>query len=251
MCASTGATSTWLPRRPPAGKWPFAEATAARRQFSQTGKLNLADDRRMPRPANEQMVELATVLTPGRVGPNAVSQHLLIGYDDLSSVQYFGQNLPAWWRKDGKATMNEALQAAEKDYAALGQTCRQFDEALHAEAQQAGGAEYAQLCALAYRQAIAAHKLVAGPGGVPLFFSKENFSNGSIGTVDVTYPSAPLFLRYNPVLLRGMLEPIFYYSESGKWTKPFAAHDVGTYPQANGQTYSKTCPWRRAATCSS
>ncbi|MBD0259017.1 MAG: DUF4965 domain-containing protein [Cytophagales bacterium] len=224
------------------GQMAVAEATAARRQFSQTGKLTLQDDRRMPRPANEQMVELATVLTPGRVGPSVVSQHLLIGYDDLSSVQYFGQNLPAWWRKDGKATMNDALQAAEKEYAALGQTCRQFDEALYAEAEQAGGPEYAHLCALVYGQAIAAHMLVAGPGGVPLFFSKENFSNGSIGTVDITYPSAPLFLHYNPVLLRGMLEPIFYYSESGKWTKPFAAHDVGTYPQANGQTYPEDMP---------
>ncbi|MFN8345231.1 MAG: DUF4965 domain-containing protein [Spirosomataceae bacterium] len=189
---------------------------------------------------------MATVLNFGNVAGKAASKHLLLGYDDIYSVQYFGQNLRGWWRRDPAMTMLKTLQMAEKDYARLSKKSTAFDKKLYDDAAKAGGKAYADLCQLAYRQAIAAHKIVAGPKGEVFFLSKENFSNGSIGTVDVTYPSAPMFLLYNNELAKGLLRFIFDYSESGRWKKDFPAHDIGTYPLANGQTYGEDMPVEEA-----
>lgn len=189
---------------------------------------------------------LATVLPFGQVGSSVVSKNLLIGYDDLQSVQYFGTNLRPWWNKAGDQTIEKQLAAADKEYASVLAKCVAFNKKYFSDNVKAGGEKYAKLSDLSYRQAISAHKLVESPKGEILFLSKENFSNGSINTVDVTYPSAPLFLVYNPELLKGMLNGIFEYSESGKWKKPFPSHDLGTYPLANGQTYGEDMPVEEA-----
>lgn len=185
---------------------------------------------------------LNTVFPLGPVGEAPVERLLLLAYDELYSVQFFHQNLRPWWREEKGASPLALLNQAYKEYEKVMARCDTFNKTLYATALTAGGGHYAQLCVAAYRQSIAAHSLTKSPQKELLFLSKENFSNGSINTVDVTYPSAPLYLAYNPDLLKGMLNGIFYYSESGKWKKPFAAHDLGTYPLANGQTYGEDMP---------
>lgn len=183
---------------------------------------------------------LALVRNFGNV--KAAKGMVMVGYDDIFSIQYFGENLRPYWNRKGDKTIESQFELADKEYEDLIARCYAFDKKFMEEAAEAGGKSYAELCALAYRQAIAAHKLVESPKGELLFFSKENDSNGSIGTVDITYPTAPMMLYFNPELAKGLMNHIFEYSESGRWSKPFPAHDVGTYPQANGQTYGGDMP---------
>ncbi len=194
----------------------------------------------------EQMPALAYVEKLGKVGANGKSGFLMLGYDDIYAIEYFYKRYPAYWKQNGKVTIFDAFQNYKNSYISLMNRCRAFDIQLMEDAIKSGGKEYAELCALTYRQAIAAHKVIADDSGNILFLSKENHSNGCINTVDITYPSSPLFLIYNPELVKGMMTPIFYYSESGRWEKPYPAHDLGTYPVANGQLYGEDMPVEEA-----
>lgn len=194
-----------------------------------------------------KQLSLNTVLNLGRTGAGkSASGHMLLGYDEQYALQYFHTNLRPWWNKDGKGDFKTLMQKAESDYGSVIKQVETENQKIRKTLLNAGGQDYARLAILAYRQSIAAHNIVESPEKELLFLSKENFSNGSINTVDLTYPSAPLYLLYNTELLKGMMRGIFYYSESGKWSKPYAAHDLGTYPIANGQTYGEDMPVEEA-----
>ena len=157
-------------------------------------------------------------------------------YDDIESIQYFGKNLKTYWNRNGEKIIDEILKA-HGDYRYVIRKCDQIGENLFCDAVRAGGEKYAEICELSFRQAIAAHKLVLDENGDVLFISKECFSNGCAATVDVSYPSIPLFLIYNPELVKGMMRPIYKYAASEEWQYDFAPHDAGRYPHVNGQVY--------------
>ena len=161
---------------------------------------------------------------------------ITLAYDDVSSIEYFGEHLKAYWKKDG-STIIDQIKAAHKDYKIVMNRCGTFAKNMFCDAVRAGGEKYAEILELAYRQVIAAHKLVLDTEGNLLFISKECFSNGCAATVDVSYPSTPLFLIYNPELVKAMLRPIYKYTRSEAWIYDFAPHDAGCYPLLNGQVY--------------
>ncbi|MGI5893620.1 MAG: glutaminase domain-containing protein [Candidatus Merdivicinus sp.] len=158
-------------------------------------------------------------------------------YDDIESIVYFGDHLKSWWNRNGK-TIETAICEAYADFDEMVDKCAAFSQRLYCDAVKAGGEKYAEMLLLACRQVLAAHKLVLDSNGDILYISKECFSNGCAATVDVSYPSIPFFLLYNPELVRGMMRPIFRYAASPVWPFDFAPHDVGQYPLLNGQVYS-------------
>jgi hypothetical protein len=210
-----------------------AETLAA---FLGNGKLPDSDDlsERMP-PRRGIGGAIAMSLDLGQVTA-PVSRYLLLAYDDLYAIEYFQRRERAWWRRNG-AEISDLLRLARHDHDSLLARSKTFDDELMADLRKVGGEKYARLAALSYREAIAAHKLVADVDGTAMFFPKENFSNGCIATVDVIYPSAPFTLLFSPALVKAQLAPVLNYSQMSRWKWPFAPHDLGTYPMANGQVY--------------
>ncbi len=209
----------------------------ARAGFMLNGQLPASDDfaeRLQGRRGNGEVLAMAVGL--GRVGTPAVQRYMMLAYDDLYSIEYFERRERAWWRRKG-ADAADLLRMGRRDHDSLLKRSQAFDNELMADLRKVGGEPYARLGALAYRQTLAAHKLVADIDGTAMFFPKENFSNGCIATVDVIYPSAPFTLLFNPLLLKAQLQPVLDYSRMDRWRWPFAPHDLGTYPHANGQVY--------------
>ncbi|MEO2005305.1 MAG: DUF4965 domain-containing protein [Candidatus Poribacteria bacterium] len=210
----------------------FAEATAS---FRVGGGLPAVDDTGGPRAAEDDLPVLAFAFDLGGV-KEPTSRRITVAYDDGYSIVYMGQQLRPYWRRDGMDALG-LLETSKREYDALADRCARFDEELVDDLTRAGGAKYARLCSLAYRQAQAANKVTADADGSPLMFSKENFSNGCIGTVDVMYPMIPQYLLLCPTLAKASVEPVLAYAASERWKFPFAPHDLGRYPHANGQVY--------------
>lgn len=209
-------------------------APATLRDEFASGKFKSRDDAVASTPANE-LSAAVTFDLPG-VGSDPVTRWLVVAYDDLYSIEYMRRPLRPYWRRNGLDAAGLLTEAA-RNYDKLIDRCAQFDRELLADLEQGGGRDYANLAALAYRQCFAAGKFVADANGQPLQFCKENHSNGCIGTSDVFYPMSPQFLLFGPSLAKSFLVPFMNYAASDRWKFPFAPHDLGTYPKANGQVY--------------
>jgi len=202
--------------------------------FALDGEIPWEDDTRLPRPVTDHQPVLAFLFHLGLVKTKPVTRQVIVAYDEVFAIKYFGVNLRPYWRRNG-ATPATLLREADKEFSRLEKRCVEFDRELTDDLTRAGGVRYARLCALAYRQALAACGLAADTNGQPLLFTKENTSNGDIATVDVFFPMDPVWILLSPTLAKSSLVPILSYAASWHWKFPNAPHDLGTYPLAPGR----------------
>ena len=163
---------------------------------------------------------------------------VLLGYEDVASVNYFGVPCRAWYARNGRTIM-DALADFYARHDEILAACASLDERVMQEAREVGGEDYELIVSASWRHTFAAHKLIATPQGEMALLSKENDSNGCIGTVDLSYPSAPIFLKYCPELVNAMCRPVLYFASLPVWGRPYSPHDVGRYPHATGQVYAR------------
>jgi hypothetical protein len=212
----------------------IGENKALLKSFVELGEIPAVDDSRKPRAANEDQPVMAFTFDLEPVGSKPVARHVMVAYDEIYAIKYFGKDLQPYWRRNG-ATPDTLLQAAEADYDKLARQCETFDRQLMSDLTRVGGARYARIAALAWRQCLAGCGLAADANKQPLLFTKENTSNGDIATVDVIFPMDPVFILLSPALAKSSIVPILSYAASGHWKFPNAPHDLGTYPLAPGR----------------
>jgi hypothetical protein len=198
-----------------------------RKSFLETGRLQ-------EEAQSEENAVMAVCQTLGK--SKKASGKILAGYDDIYAVQFFGENLRPYWNRKENRSIEQVFREADKKYASIAEKCARLDYEIMTKATELGGKEYAGLCALAYRQTATSYKLVASSEGERMLFGID------MGVVDMFFPASPVFLCYSTEWMKALMNPVFYYSESGQWQKPYPAHDVGLYPLANGQGFGADLP---------
>lgn len=221
-----------------------AEATAlwagsgnvSRASFLKRGALPTHPDVRQPRKCADDLPVLSTAANLGTV----VDAHhtVILAYDDVRSVNYFGDHFAGLWTRT-YPSIHKAMSVAAREFEEMRAASAAHDDALMVRLSQ-HGEKYAAVCSLAYRQALAATKLVWNHNrSMAWNFLKEISTNGDMQTMDVIYPASPMLLYTEPELLKLLLLPVLAYANNEtyvEFTDPFSPHQLGIYPIADADT---------------
>ncbi|KAI0638108.1 DUF1793-domain-containing protein [Trametes polyzona] len=232
--------------------WQTGQDTVVRAQFVNNGKLTNTGDTAF-RAVSDRWPVFAFAHDLGSVTGATAPVVFSVGHVRDPAIQYIVANngrqsrsLFFWTRF---STVASAISTFLNDYNNALARARAFDAKVNADATKIS-ADYAAIVALSIRQGFGATEITVSRtsnGGFNtndvLVFMKEISSDGNVNTVDVIFPSWPLFLYTNPTLGKQLLLPLFEYQATGQYPNKWSVHDMGaSYPKAVGHNDGKDEP---------
>lgn len=155
---------------------------------------------------------------------------LLFAYNEDRALQYEGENLLPYWKKNKDNTLRDLLKSIGEEYKAIKKECDKVDYQWNTKAYRAGGETYARQIIPSYRNFISTHYLEISLDNKLLCFGN------SLGNVREAFRIYPTLLFFNRIdWMKGLLDPIFEYCKDEFWIKKYPPHDIGLYPIVNRQ----------------
>ncbi|KAJ3568603.1 hypothetical protein NP233_g5597 [Leucocoprinus birnbaumii] len=225
--------------------WQTGADVDVRAQFINNGQLqNLQDTNFRAIDDNWPVFALAHDL--GNVGGSASAPVVTsIGHIRDPGLQYIvsggGTQLRNLYFLSKYSTPTDVIPDFLNDYSAALGRANAFDSQLNSDASKISS-DYASIVALSVRQSLGSFEITISKNSDGSYntddiivFMKEISSDGNISTVDVIFPSWPIFLYTNPALGKYLLEGLFRYQATGMYPNKYSAHDIGSsYPNALG-----------------
>ncbi|TBU49426.1 hypothetical protein BD309DRAFT_76359 [Dichomitus squalens] len=225
--------------------WQSGQDIVVRQQFISNGALaNTADTNFRAVSNNWPVFGFAHNL--GTVGTSATAPVVfVVGHVRDPAIQYITANngrqdrSVLFWTRF--STVSSAISTFINDYANALARANAFDAKVKSDASKISS-DYADIVALSVRQALGAIEITVSKDSTGKFntsdittFLKEISSDGNVNTVDVVFPSWPIFLYTNPAIGKQLLLPLFEYQATGQYPNKWAVHDMGSsYPKAVG-----------------
>ncbi len=107
--------------------------------FVKNGTLASSKTKWITRREEKILLQWLMYIIFGTVTKDGKDGFLMIGYDDIYSIEYMYEKRMGYWKHDGKVTIFDAFEKLRDNYQSIMERCRALDELIYSDAEKAGG----------------------------------------------------------------------------------------------------------------
>lgn len=101
------------------GRVALTDYHKALQQFTDNGVLPESESEVTKDRAGNELLALAYSFDFGKVGNKTATDYLMLGYEDIYSIQFFGNNLRPYWNRNGDKTITGEFAESARQYNAI------------------------------------------------------------------------------------------------------------------------------------